>query len=209
MKKIIIQPICSAKNMKPVHYEITGKKFKSFDGEVYYGMNEILANEISKDDEVKIFTIGSSTSTESIERNTDYYIEEISNIIDSIGAKKVIKSIKVPYENSDIVFESMFSDVIGEIEEDSEVFVDITFGDRIIPFFMFSVVQFAERYLNCTVKAIINMKQDYDKDGKVVEGSHRLNDVTSVYYLNKMVNSMNGISGEAAVKTVKEFLSIN
>ncbi len=209
MKKIIIQPICSAKNMEAVHYEIPGNKFAKYDGKLFYGMNEILSSEIKKDDEVKIFTIGSSTSNNAIEKNTEIYINEITSIIEKNGAKiKHNYPIKVPYESPDVVFESMFSEVIDQIEKGSEIYVDITFGDRIVPFFLFSVTQFAERYLDCNVRAIINLKQDYDVDGKVVPGSHRLNDVTSIYYLNKMVNSMNGVSGTAAVDMVKDFLSI-
>lgn len=207
MKKIIIQPICSAQNMIPHKYKITGKKYKVYDKEIYYGLNGLLVNELKSDDEIKIFTIGSSFSNKAIDVNAKIYEEEINRLFPE-NIKYTIKSISVPYDESDVVFEKMFSDIISQIEDNSEIYVDITFGDRLIPFFLFSVVQFAERYLNCKLKVIICMKQDYNEEGKVIEGSHRLNDITSVYYLNKMVNSMKVISGKDAVENVKKFLSL-
>ena len=52
------------------------------------------------------------------------------------------------------------------------------------------------------------VQRDFGEDGKPIPDSECIYDVTSLYYLNSLMNSMNCKSGSEAVNTVKKFFEM-
>ena len=211
MKKIVIQPIKIAPMAKS-EYKVNADRFKSFDYPVYYSMSGIIPQFLAPAEELKLITVVSSSETPSVQKtiaeNVKRCHDEFELDCEQTGSPFNAVDINIPYDVNNKYFEKMFSQIIGEIEEGSEIFVDCTFGDRFITLFLYSVVQFAEQCLGCKLNIMTCAKQDYDDSGKPVDGSQVITDITSVYYLYKIISTLHSTDGKKAIKTVQDFLAL-
>lgn len=220
MKKIVIQTISTAPMMNPAKdfegrniYKISANaRFKEFDYPVYYSMSGIMPQFLSTGDTLKLITFSSASSTEvtqkSIAENRQLCVKEFSKVCQDCGAVFEEANLNIPYEMDNDVFSQMFAKIIDEIEQDSEIYVDNTLGDRIFCTFINSVVQFAEQCLDCKLSLMTWSKRDYDENGKPINTSYRLTDITSIYYLTKLTGNLHSRDPQEAIQTVKNFLSM-
>ena len=88
----------------------------------------------------------------------------------------------------------------------SQIYADITFGPKPLPMILMCALSFAEKFLNCDVKSVIYGKVNFDDNNKVT--SPELYDVTSLYYLNNLTNSMIAADGKEARQNLDEFFSL-
>lgn len=210
MKKIVIQPIKIAP-MEKCKYKVNAERFRSFDYPVYYSMSGIIPQFLGPAEGLKLITVVSSSGTpsvqETIAENVKHCHDEFELDCEQTRSPFTAVDINIPYDVNNKYFEKMFSQIIGEIEEGAEIFVDCTFGDRFITLFLYSVAQFAEQCLGCKLNVMTCAKQDY-KDGKSVAGSQTITDVTSVYYLYKIISTLHSNDGKKAIRTVQDFLAL-
>lgn len=212
MKKIVIQPISIAEIKGRTKYTVSAERFKGFSEPVYYSMTGILPQFLAKGDDVKLITVVSSSEKQAVQdrinENTKICHTEFKDVCEKAGVSFSAEDINIPYDVNNTYFEKMFSDIIEKIEEGSELFVDNTLGDRIISMFLYSVVQFAEQCLGCKLNLMTWAKRDYKEDGTPDFSSYRLTDITSVYYLNKIIGTLRSSDSKKAIKTVQDFLSL-
>lgn len=211
MKKIVIQPIQPIKTEKS-KYLASAERFRSFNEEVAFTMSGIVPQFLLPGDEVKLITIAVSPDTEKgkedVKKNIENCHDEYSVICEMAGVDFTAEDIAVPGDVNNTHFDNMFSQIIGMIDEGSEIFVDCTFGERIIPLFLFSVVQFAEQCLGCKLKVMTVSKQKYDDKGERIKGSQTVADITSIYYLSKIISTLHSTDSKKAIKTVQNFLAL-
>ncbi len=208
MKKIFIGSTKLAAGMEEIQYHSATKKI-SETVPFYYGFSTVMANNISKDDNAKLIILELQRKTGAVKENTNNYLKDLEKINQTKGTNiQDPKIIEIPFNESKVTFQSAFFELIKELEENAEIYVDITFGAKTTSLLLLSFLQFAEKYFNCDVKMIDYVQRDFDESEHAIVGSECIYDVTSLYYLNSLMNTMNCKNGEEAVETVKKFFSI-
>lgn len=207
MKKIFIGSTKLAKGMEEIQYRVATKRLKET-VPFYYGFSTVIANNIEKEDRAKLVILELQRKSGAIKENTDYYLADIEKISTQSGVNIEHVVIPVPFNESKVTFQNAFAALIQELEDNAEIYVDITFGAKTTSLLLLSFLQFAETQFNCSVKMIDYVQRDFDETEKPIIGSECIYDVTSLYYLNALMNNMNCKSGEEAVKTVKQFFEM-
>lgn len=93
MKKIIFCDIPMKSNLKPMVYKGTGNVNSQYDQPVIYPINAILAETISKQDEIKVVLLRTENTTENNLKNSDLFIQELNSSNSKIGAKNHLRYI--------------------------------------------------------------------------------------------------------------------
>lgn len=221
MKKIIFVDIPLYKK-DCLNYHGTGNVKSKYDKPVLYPINAFLLDELKDNDELKIVLLktktGKELEDEQTKQNARCYEDELDSILKQLSAGKIdgyraVKNVKVDYvplvsdfdeskENHEIRFKNM----LNYLEEDCDVYADITFGPRLIPMMILYVFNFAERFFNCKIRGILYGKALFDEKNKAHSGE--MFDVSPMYYLNNLVNSMEAPDGKAAIKALDTFFSL-
>ena len=88
---------------------------------------------------------------------------------------------------------------------EAEIYADITFGPKSLPLLIFSVIQFGEKFFDCSIGNIIYLKAEF-KNNVLVEGTQLVCDYTPMYLLNSMINTFKEEIGENAINTFEKIL---
>ena len=79
MKKIIFCDIPMKSNLKPMVYKGTGNANSQYGQPVIYPINAVLADSISKEDEIKVVLLRTENATENNQKNSDLFINELNS----------------------------------------------------------------------------------------------------------------------------------
>ena len=211
MKKIVFATIPMQKiegegwDSEGYIYKCNDNKNIEYDKKVKFAIDGFLAKILEKDDDVKIVQI--LVRNDASERNAILQKEEIEKLNKSIGAKFEFKEILTDFDDSSITIEKRFQELIGELEEDCEVFLDMTFGSKTLVPVLFYVCGFAEKFFDADIKNILYDKVKFEK-GHPVADSCEIYDVTSLFYLNSLTSVMDAPDGKTALERLNKFLSL-
>ena len=95
--------------------------------------------------------------------------------------------------------------IVDEIDNGSHIIVDITYGPKDLPIIIFTALGFAEKFLECEVDAIIYGQASF-VDGHVV--NTKICDMSPLYYLSSVTNTIKCDEPEKARKALKSLLSL-
>lgn len=209
MKKIVFVDIPMYVKSK-LNYCNTGNVKSKFDKEVQYPINAVFAEKLNENDELKIVLLKSMTGDSNVDKQTEANIEIFKEEFNSVLKDKNISVEYLPLESefdeSKENHEIRFKKMISCLENDSELYADITFGPKLIPMMIFCVFNFAERFFNCNIKNIVYGKAMHDENNNPHDGE--LYDVSPMYHLNNLTNSMIASSGEEAIKNLDLFFAL-
>lgn len=205
MKKIIFCDIPMKSNLKAMVYKGTGNVNTCSDKPVIYPINAVLADTIKKDDEIKVILLRTENLTENNQKNSDLFIQELNSINLDIGAKITYEVLDSEFKETKDNHELRLKQMIDKIEDCSELFADITFGPKPLPMILMCVLSFAEKFLKCDVKSVVYGKVNFTGENI---SNPELYDVTSLYYMNNLTNSMVAKDGTEARKTLDAFFSL-
>lgn len=192
-------------DLKAVCYKGSGNACSQYDKPVVYPINAILAEKLTRNDEVKAVLIKTNSENSSVENNTEIFKSELNEINKTIGAKIVYKTISSDYKEAKENHEKRIMAILEEMEEGAELYGDITFGPRTIPMVMLCAFAFAEKFYDADIKKIVYGKVEWiNKEPTNPE----LFDVTSLHYLNSFTYSMQSESAEKAMTSLKTFFSL-
>ena len=133
-------------------------------------------------------------------------MQELDSINSEIGAKISYETLESEFKETKDIHETRLKEILDKIEENTEIYADITYGPKPLPMILMCVISFAEKFLNCEVKSVIYGKVDFDDNDKPC--NPELYDVTSLYYLNNLTNSMVVDNGKEARQSLNEFFSL-
>lgn len=189
-------------------YKGTGNIKLTKDIKVKYPINAVLAEKLSKDDEVKVVllktTAENDTKKQWIERNIQDYKDEL-NACNTAGAKINYVILETEFDESQRVLEKRYKLMAEQLEEDCEIYADITFGIRTVPIVLIGVLNFAEKFFNADIKSIVYGKVEFVDDGKGGDQkiiSPEIFDVTGIYYLNHLTSSIEAPNAKAALDSL-------
>ena len=213
MKKIVFVDI----PMKEVNFEHdavcyagTGNAGCSYDEKVIFPINAVLAEKLKKNDEVKVILLKTVTEKGHSGTNAGVFQQELDKINAKIGANISYETIDTDFVETKHSHERRLRAMLSKMEDDAELYADITFGQKPLPMVLMCVLNFAEKFFNADIKKIVYGKVEFVKheDGKVRLENPELYDVTSLYYLNNLMGAMEAPSGEEALKALDAFFAL-
>ena len=191
-------------------YKCNDNKNIEYNKKVRFAINGFLAKTLSKDDDVKIVRILVHNDTS--EHNAEIQKSELEKLNENIGAKLEFKKVLTDFDDSGRTIEKRFQELIGELEEDSEISLDMTFGSKTLVPVLFYVLGFAEKFFEADVKNILYDKMEFKRldNGKSAPNPDtcEIYDVTSLFYLNSLTSVMEAPDGKTAIERLGKFFAL-
>ena len=208
MKTVIITvPMKPTREVEAVQYPMDGNKAIEYEKPVRCPINGILARTLKKDEQVKVIYILTTGENSECEQNKKVYIEELETINKEIGAVFYFDFIEIDFEPTKKTYNKIIMDLAEKIPDNAEIYIDTTFGFKAIPLSLFCALRFAEEFRDAVVQYIVYGKVEFNKDTRKPE-KPMLYDITSLYYLFKLMGSMGASNAENAMETLKDFFAM-
>lgn len=212
MKKIIFINVPITTNPEPQEYKIMGNSILKYDGKVMCPINSVLAKTLKSEDNVKIVLIKEEQEVNEDKHYENNIKEELNNINSSIGAKIDYKLIIKPFKETSESHENLFEQLIDELDENVEVSADVSYGAKPLPFIIFNVLTFAAKFCNADIVNIIYGKVQFKKEklpnGKLAIDNATIFDLSTLYYLNSISNTIKCNNMNEAKKVIKKIISM-
>ena len=195
------------REVEAVQYPLEGDKTIEYEKPVRCPINGILAKILKKDEQVKVIYILTTGENSECEQNKKVYIEELETINKEIGAVFYFDTIEIDFEPTKKTYNKRIMDLAEKIPDNAEIYTDTTFGFKAIPLSLFCALRFAEEFREAVVQYIVYGKVEFNKDTRKPE-KPILYDITSLYYLFKLMGSMGASNAENAMETLKDFFAM-
>ena len=193
--------------VKAVIYPVDGNETVEYNKPVYCPVNGILAKTLKKDEEVKVIYIQTAGENSEGEKNKANFIDELEGINSKIGAVLSYERVDMDFLPTKGTYNKLLTDLADKIPEDAEIFADITYGFKPEILSLFCALRFVEQFREALVQYIVYGKVEFNKITKEIEHP-MIFDITSLYYLFKLIGSMDNTDAETASKVLKEFFAL-
>ena len=201
MKKIVFATLPLKGGLEKRRYPVDGNALIECDEPIYFAVNPAVARNLKADDEVKIILLETKGGENAGMENAKIFIDEL-NHFNKAGAKISKEILPNPFDLSKTNFQFMFKTLIKELENDAEIYADVTYGPKPLSFLLLTVIQFAEKFFDCKIGNIVYSKVEF-VGGKIKDGSEMIYDITPLCLLNTFTNTIESSSGEKAIKAVE------
>ena len=211
MKKIVFADISMKEELNAVCYKGTGNACCNYDKPVVYPINAILSEKLRQDDQVKVVLIQTKSDEKRVQKNTQIFKDELDEINKAIGAQINYIEISADYSEARENNEKRIMAILEQMEQEAELYGDITFGPRTVPMVLLCAFAFAEKFYDADIKRIVYGKVEWRTNqatGKSEPHNPELYDVTSLHYLNELTYNMQSDSADKAMKALKVFFSL-
>ena len=211
MKKIVFADISMKEELNAVCYKGTGNACCNYDKPVVYPINAILSEKLKQDDQVKVVLIQTKSDEKRFQKNTQIFKDELDEINKAIGAQINYIEISADYSEARENNEKRIMAILEQMEQEAELYGDITFGPRTVPMVLLCAFAFAEKFYDADIKRIVYGKVEWRTNqatGKSEPHNPELYDVTSLHYLNELTYNMQSDSADKAMKALKVFFSL-
>ncbi|MDR0909030.1 MAG: TM1812 family CRISPR-associated protein [Spirochaetaceae bacterium] len=183
-------------------YPVVGNASIEYDGEVSFPVNGLLARTLERGEEVKIIYIITKGGDNKGGEHTRAFRQELDEINKNIGARFSEETIELEFDPKKDEFKKLLYSLIEKIGEDAQIIADITFGSKPFPFTLLCALNYAENFHNADLLYIVYGKVDWI-DGEPT--NPKFYDITSNYYLQKLIGSLEGRSLEIADALLESF----
>lgn len=203
MKKIIICNIPMREYVANTVYLSEDRSLPVSDKPYRYPINSLLSQIVKAEDELKIILLIKKDRNLFYEKNTADYKHEIEEICANTGARVEIVLIDTVFSQDKEKHEQLMGKLIDEIDIDSHIMADITYGPKDLPIVIFSALSFAEKFLKCEIDNIVYGQADFKND-KIV-GSI-ICDMIPLYCLSSVTNTIKCDDPQKARQMLKSLL---
>ena len=208
MKVVIVTvPMKRADKIEPVLYPVDGNKAIEYEKPVRCPVNGILAKTLKKEEQVKvifIMTVGKNSECEQNKRN---FIGELEGINTEIGAVLSYDTVEIEFLPTKQTYNKLLTDLSEKIPENSEIYADITYGHKPEILSLFCALRFVEEFSDAIVQYIVYGKAEFNQKTEEIENPV-LFDITSLYYLFKLIGTIGTSDAETASKVIKDFFTL-
>jgi len=206
MKTVIIT-VPMKQEVKAIQYPVDGNKSIEYEKPVHCPVNGVLAKTLKKDEKVNVIYILTKGENSDFEQKQKIFKEELENINKEIGAILSYDTIEIDFEPTKKTYNKIITDLSEKIPDNAEIYADTTFGFKPESLSLFCALRFVEEFREAVVQYIVYGKVEF-KDGKPLPETAMLYDITSLYYLFKLMGSMGASNAEDAMKTLKDFFAM-
>ena len=206
MEITVFTNLAMKKNLQKVHYEVEGNKSIEYSGEVCFPINGVLAKKLTKADNVKVVIFAKEDKDGNTEENERIFKDELNTLNQTIGANIEYKVIRTPFVETPDMHYDMILKGIDELSQNATIYADVTYGPKTLPFIIFYVLKFAEKYYNANIENIVYGKIDFRNDNKIED--FKIFDITPLFYLNGLMDSFENIQSDKARELLEKFFKI-
>jgi hypothetical protein len=208
MKAVIITiPMKPSHEVNAIQYPVDGNKAIEYEKPVRYPINSVLAKTLKKGEQVKVILILTTGENSECEKNKKDYIDELEKINNEIGAVLSYDTVEINFLPTKKTYNKLITDLSEKIPENAEIFSDITFGFKPETISLFCALRFVEEFCNAVVQYIVYGKVEFNKETRKTENP-MLYDITSLYYLFKLMGTMGAADAQTASETLKDFFDL-
>lgn len=205
MKKTIVCNIPMKENVEPVLYTSDDRSFPTSSRRVRYPICAFLEKTLKDDDELKIILLVKKDKYSHYETNADYFKQEMAEINSTYNVPVEYVVIDTDFEESRLIHEQTMGKLVDEFETGTHILVDITYGPKDLPVVIFAALNFAEKFLECTVENIVYGQASF-ADGKPV--NTKICDMIPLYYIGSITNMIHCDEPDKARAVLKTLLSL-
>ena len=209
MKVVIVTaPIRPPHEIKEIKYPVDGNKTIEYDKPVRCPVNGVLSKTLKKDEQVKVIYIMTKSDNSECEQNKKAFIDELEKINNDIGAVLNYDTVEIDFDATKQTYNKLITDLAEKIPENAELYTDITYGFKPEILSLFCALRFVEEFRDAIVQYIVYGKIEFKKDDTSKTENHKLYDITSLYYLFKLMGTMGTANAETAAETLKNFFAM-
>jgi len=205
MKRTIICGIPMKERIDKVVYTSEDISMPVSDKPVCYPINAYIESALHKEDELKVILLVKEDVYGHYKNHIELFKNEFAQAIENIGARVRFVTVNTEFAETKLVHEQLLENIVNELEEDSHIMVDTTYGPKDLPIIMFVALNFAEKFLRCQIDNIIYGQASF-VGGKAVDT--KLCDMIPLYYLASVTNSIQSADATKARSMLKSLLSI-
>jgi hypothetical protein len=208
MKHVIISvPLMRLKEVRLINYPVDGNKAIEYGKDVRCPINGVLAKTMKKGEQVKVIYITTVRPGNPCEIIKKAFMEELEAINAGIGAILSYDTVEMEFLATRQVHNKLITDLSEKIPENAEIYADLTYGFKTETLAIVCAIRFVEEFRDADVKYLIYGK--LEKNPVTRETEHcMLFDVTSLYYLFKMIGSIGNADAESASKLLKDVFAL-
>ena len=177
---------------------------------VHFAVDGFLAATLKKDEDVKVVRVLVNSGKSM--RNAEIQKAELEELNKGIGAKIAYDEVTTEFDETSKTIEERFRKLIGTLEDDCEIVLDMTFGSKTLIPVLFYVLGFAEKFFNADIKNILYDKTEFQRlpGGKSVlkPDSCKLYDITPLFYLNSLTSVMSAPDSKTALERLDKFFAL-
>jgi len=205
MKKTVICNIPFLKNLTPQVYVSEDASLPSSEEPYCYPINAYFEKVLTPEDELNIIMLTKVEPFGNFKNNMELFMEETKKVCAMTGARCAFQEVRTEFSEDVETHKLLLSGLIDALEPDSSIICDITFGSKDVPILVFNALTFAEKFLGCEIENIL-YGQAIFKDHEIV--SAHLRDLSSLYYLNGVTESLPQVEAGKAKELFKAMLSL-
>lgn len=205
MKRLIICSVPMKKEVEKTVYASDDLSLPVSDMPYMYPINSFLSQKAEGSDEYKVLLLAKNDGNPYYEKNAEDFKKELGDVFASVGAKAEFVMIDTEFSKEKEIPEQLMGRIVDEIEVGDHIMADITYGPKELPIVIFSALGFAEKFLECDIDNIVYGKANFE-EGKVVRTE--IWDMSPLYYLSSVTNTIQCDDPEKARKMLKSLLSL-
>ena len=208
MKVVICtMPMRAADEVKAIVYPVDGNKAIEYYNAVRSPVNAVLAKTLKKGEELRVIYIMTTGKNSCCEENKKVFIEELERINTEIGAVLSYDTVEMDFLATKHTYNKLITDLAEKIPESAELYIDITYGFKPEILSLFCALRFVEEFHNAVVQYFIYGKVEFNKITREKENA-MIYDITSLYYLFKLIGTIGTTDAETASKVLKDFFAL-
>jgi len=188
-------------------YPVDGNKAIEYDKPVRCPVNAVLAKTLKKGEELRVIYIMTTGKNSHCEKNKKVFIEELEAINSEIGAVISYDTIDMEFVASKRIYNKLITDLTEKIPENAELYTDITYGSKPEILSLFCALRFVEEFHNAIVQYFIYGKVEFINVAGEKE-KPMIFDITSLYYLFKLIGSIDTADAEKASNILQDFFAL-
>jgi hypothetical protein len=189
----------------PLHYPVDGNKTFEYEGDVRYPVNGILAKTLKKGGKVKIILLLVTGGNSCCAENAEIFKAELADINAKIGAElSYAPPVEIPFLPVKATYNQLLIDFTERIPKGAEIYADITYGAKPEILSLLCALCFAENFCGAAIEYLAYGKVEFNPATKKLEHPI-IFDLSSLYYLFKLIGSIEAPDSESASKVLKEF----
>lgn len=204
MKKVLLCNVRMNRDAQKAVYKSEDKFFPVADTEVRYPVMAFLEQQLTKNDEIKVILLAKKETEGHYINNIKTCKEEIEHVADVTGAAIETDIIYTPFREDLETHSDLLLQILEKVDKGSEIMVDMTYGPKDLVIVLFSALDFLERFYKCEIANIIYGKAEKFIDNKPADT--RICDMSPLYYVSKVMNSVKCSDPEKAVNMLKILL---
>ena len=205
MKKTVICNIPMKERIDKVLYTSDDESLPVAEKKVSFPICAFLEKTLSCDDELNVIVLVKKDKYGHYKKNVEVFKEELSEANVDIGASVNYCVIDTDFEQTKAVHEQLMGKIVDVLSIGSHILVDITYGPKDLPIVIFSALNFAEKYLDCTVDNIVYGQASF-VDGQAVDT--KICDMIPLYCLGSITNTIRCDEPEKAKSMLKALLAL-